>query len=198
MTSLLPNNATSFELAVESAGTLRIEGIDPQVLSTLFNADTCPEQVLTWLAWGFNIEDWGNDWPESVKRERVKVAMTANCIKGTVAAVKKTVEAFGFKCEIVEHVDEPFTFSIFVDTNGGEIPLSQITYNKMLDLVRQQKNVRSHLRNVKGAILGSAYNLTVGAIVHDYIQETFGNIAVRPTLETIIRKYNLDKTVASV
>jgi len=73
MTSLLPNNATPLERAVEGAGT----ETTAITLRTLYNPDTCPAHLLYQLAWAWSVDRWDDGWSEAVKRSVIKSSRCA-------------------------------------------------------------------------------------------------------------------------
>ena len=100
MNSLLPPNATDLERRVEAVNSA-IASI-PVPLRDLWNADTCPLELLPWLAWQLSIDAWKSYWPESIKRERVRQALAIQRRKGTVESVRSVVQSFGGSVELRE------------------------------------------------------------------------------------------------
>lgn len=97
--SLLPPNATPFERAMEQA--LAVPAL-PVPLRALWNASTCPAALLPWLAWSFSVDNWSPDWPEVVRRNVTAGAIRVAARKGTVAAVRQAIAAFGVTMSLRE------------------------------------------------------------------------------------------------
>lgn len=93
--SLLPPNATATERALEGALAARLQALQPKVLATLWNPATCPASALPWLAWQLSVDDWDEDWSESVKRAVIAASIDIHRRKGTVAAVRQAIAALG-------------------------------------------------------------------------------------------------------
>jgi phage tail P2-like protein len=92
MTSLLPPNTTQLERNAESTQ-LRIA---PQrIVPTLWNAQTCPANLLPWLAWSSSTEDWDHQWSADQKRAAIASSAEEHRYKGTPAAIKKALEVRG-------------------------------------------------------------------------------------------------------
>ncbi len=91
--SLLPPNASPLERRLtEIMGRL---GDIPSPLRELMQPDTCPIELLPWLAWHLGVDAWKDYWPEEVKRARVKAAIPIARQNGTAAAVRGVIAAFG-------------------------------------------------------------------------------------------------------
>ncbi|CCO25534.1 phage tail protein I [Maridesulfovibrio hydrothermalis] len=101
MADLLPISATKQERAL-SESMARIESV-PIPIRKLWNPDTCPVELLPWLAWSLSVDWWDDEWPESVKREMVRSSIQIHRHKGTPWAVKKALEIVGLDdAEIIE------------------------------------------------------------------------------------------------
>lgn len=99
MTSLLPPNATAAERALEAA--MRA-GIDLSAVGELWNPETCPADVLPFLACGLAISHWDPDWSEAQKRTAIADAIPFHQIKGTRAAIEQILARFHPLLSIVE------------------------------------------------------------------------------------------------
>ncbi len=92
--SLLPPNATSQELAIEGA-TARL-GEVPAPLRDVWNPDTCPAQLLPWLAWAFGVDEWDSGWSDATKRNTIKNAVAIQRRKGSVWSIKRAIADAGY------------------------------------------------------------------------------------------------------
>jgi phage tail P2-like protein len=92
--TLLPHNATDGELTIEQA-TARV-GAVPIPIRSLWNPDTCPANLLAWLAWAMSVDDWDPSWSEGVKREVIRQSVRIHKRKGTKAAVVEALQAAGY------------------------------------------------------------------------------------------------------
>ena len=98
MSSLLPLNSTQLERAIEAAFAEKTE----IPLRTLYNPDTCPVQLLPWLAWTWSVDRWDNKWSEAVKRSAIRSAFYVHAHKGTIGALRRVVEPLGYLIEVIE------------------------------------------------------------------------------------------------
>lgn len=146
--SLLPPNATAIERAIEGA-TARLGDV-PTPLRDLWNPDTCPAGLLAYLAWALSIDTWSSDWPETVKRARVRAALDIQRRKGTARSVRDVVEAFGGVVAIREWFEmvppgAPHTFELSLALNGVVGAAATADYvDAVIAEVARTKPVRSH------------------------------------------------------
>lgn len=99
--SLLPPNASRLERNLSEVSARIGEVKIP--ITDLWNPDTCPVELLPWLAWSLSVDWWDDEWPESVKREMVRSSIQIHRHKGTPWAVKKALEIVGLgDAEIIE------------------------------------------------------------------------------------------------
>ncbi len=146
--TLLPANATPFERAIE-ASVARISDV-PVPLRQLVNPDTCPPDQLPFLAWALSIDTWDSDWPDTIKRARVRSAIMIQRRKGTAASLRDVVTSFGGAVALREwwQMDPPgpaHTFSLVVSLDGIVRPEASAAYaDAVIAEVARTKPVRSH------------------------------------------------------
>lgn len=150
--TLLPPNATEQEYAIEQV-TARVEDV-PVGLRDLWNPDTCPVELLPWLAWSLSLDAWKAYWPEAVKRERIKQAILIQRRKGTAKSVRDVVETFGSAVALREWhqtvpVGAPHTFEVIL-TMGASVPNTAEFQQDIVDEVSRTKPVRSHFTLTAG------------------------------------------------
>lgn len=114
MTRLLAFNGSALELAFEQA--VAAPAL-PVPLRDLVSPDNIAAKWLPWLAFALSVDDWDPTWPESVRRRVVAQSIDVHRRKGTLAAVKQAVAAFGGSISIrewweTEPPGEPGTFSL--------------------------------------------------------------------------------------
>ena len=165
--TLLPPNASPLERAVEQA-TASFADL-PVPLRELWNPDTCPVGLLPYLAWALSIDAWSSDWPEAIKRARVRQAMAIQRRKGTAESVRAVVESFGGAVALrewwqMEPRGLPHTFQLAVTLNGeGGAPASAAFTDAVIAEVRRTKPVRSHFTYALGANLAGSIGLVSAA-----------------------------------
>lgn len=148
MNSLLPPSATAGELALE-ASTARVGDVDVP-LRSLWNPQTCPEDLLPWLAWALSIDAWKSYWPIEVKRARIASALAIQRHKGTVQSIRDVIAAFGGAVVMKEWWETtppgvPHTFSLALTLSGqdGQEATAQYVDDVIAEIDRT-KPVRSH------------------------------------------------------
>lgn len=164
MSDMLPYNATAQESALAET-TARISDV-PVIVREVWNPDTCPVDVLPWLAWAFSVDDWDTNWTTDQKRRTIKESIVSQRIKGTPGAVKRQLAALGYDVQIVEWfkqspAGEPYTFEVYVTSN--QYPLTQADFQKILQVIYTNKNLRSHMNETQ-LIVRSEDKTTVGII----------------------------------
>lgn len=139
--SMLPPNATELEQRLVEA--TRFDGL-PAPLRDLWNPDTCPADLLPWLAWSWSVEHWESDWTEAQKRAVIGDAVYMHRHKGTLGAVKRALSTLGYRAEVSEwfdHDGNPYTFRIAFDNFFED----DDAYRRFIRLIDSAKNVRSLL-----------------------------------------------------
>lgn len=144
--SLLPSNATELERAVEQASARMAEL--PVPLRELWHPDTCPDNLLPWLAWSLSLDSWQPYWPESVKRARIRQAIEIQRHKGTTKSVREVVSSFGSALALREWwqltpVGVPHTFEVVL-TLGAGVPNTAAYQQDIIGEIGRTKPVRSH------------------------------------------------------
>lgn len=147
---LLPANATPAERALSEA-TARIGEIQTPIRS-LWNPQTCPPELLPWLAWALSVDDWRSEWSDQQKRDTIAASYTVHSIKGTIGALRAALGALGYRLEITEWQDtggqlQPYEFTVDLDVTGAAFVGD--VYNSAIKLIDNVKNVRSHLARLR-------------------------------------------------
>jgi len=169
--SLLPPNATLQERALE-ASAARISAV-PVPLRQLVQPDTCPLDLLPWLAWQLSVDSWKSYWSEAVRRARVRSAMTIHRQKGTAESVKDVVAAFGGAILLREWwqqtpMGEPHTFDLVMTLSGsGGQSATAAFVDDVIAEVNRTKPVRSHFTFTQG--IDSSTALAVVSVTHPVI-----------------------------
>lgn len=92
MSDLFPPNATAQERAISEA----IDRTVPVVVREVWNPDTCPSDLLPWLAWAFSVDEWDSGWSDEVKRAAIAASVSIHRKKGTLWAVRTALENIGY------------------------------------------------------------------------------------------------------
>lgn len=144
MHSLLPLNSTPLERAVEAASNEDLK----VTLRTLYNPDTCPAHLLYQLAWAWSVDRWDDTWSETIKRSVIRSSFYVHAHKGTIGALRRVVEPFGYLIEVVEWFNAtppavPGTFALKIGVS--EAGISEQTYQELTWLIDDAKPVSRHL-----------------------------------------------------
>lgn len=143
MPSLLPPNATRLENHIEAL-TQRQEAMPPN-FEKIWQADTCPVELLPWLAWALSVDEWDANWPEAQKRKTITDSAFIHKHKGTRAAVERALSALPFSTTLLEWFEQqppsnPYTF--LIQTTPTELNVQDAA--TLIRLVNAAKNLRSH------------------------------------------------------
>ena len=125
-------------------------------LRDLWNPATCPVNFLPYLAWAFSVDRWDESWAETVKRQVVSDAFYIHQHKGTISAIRRVVEPFGFLIRVVEwwqNGEAPGTFRL--DIGVQDQGITEETYQELERLISDAKPCSRHL-------LGMSINLQSG------------------------------------
>ena len=173
MNSLLPPGSSALERRLaEACGDISTV---PVPLRELWNPDTCPEHLLPGLAWSFSVDRWDEAWPEAVKRQVVRDAYFIHRQKGTIAAVRRVVEPFGFLIRVIEwwqSGETPGTFRL--DIGVQDQGITEETYQELERLIAGAKPVSRHL-------VGLSINLqTTGSVITGAVSYQGDELTVYP------------------
>lgn len=165
--TLLPRNASELERALE-ASMARLADV-PVPLRDLWNPDTCPVELLPYLAWALSIDSWSSAWSETVKRARVRQALAIQRRKGTSSSVRDVIESFGGVVAIREWWQmappgEPHTFSLVLNvTDDQGAPADAGYVDAVIAEVYRTKPVRSHFTFSQALSTAGALGLVAAA-----------------------------------
>lgn len=156
--SLLPVGSSELEIAAAKACAELSR--TPIPLRQLCDPDSCPSSLLPYLAWAFSVDRWDEKWPEIIKRQAIKDAYFIHRHKGTVGALRRVVEPFGYLIRIIEWwqnggVPGTFRLDIGVQQQG----ITEETFLELERLIADAKPVSRHLMglNINLDTQGAAY-----------------------------------------
>jgi phage tail P2-like protein len=179
--SLLPHNATAQERALEAV--IAPPLMPPVPLREIWDPETCPANLLPWLAFAFSVDEWDPAWPEAAKREVIRQSFQVHRRKGTVGAVRRALEAVFDKAQLQEWFETggaPHTFRVaLTDVVQGS---SSIAAAKAI--IERTKPVRSHLSVIQVQTTPVA-SLRVGSAVAVRISQTVDAVFPRAVLAQV-------------
>ncbi|WP_312203809.1 phage tail protein I [Mixta calida] len=141
---LLPSGSSVLEVAAADA-CAKIEAI-PVPLRRLWNAQTCPVELLPYLAWAWSVDRWDASWPEATKRSVVAASEYVHRHKGTIGSLRRVVEPLGYLIRIIEWWktgEAPGTFRL--DVGVLDTGITQEMYNELERLIADAKPCSRHL-----------------------------------------------------
>ncbi|WP_375170719.1 phage tail protein I [Marinobacter sp.] len=145
-TPLLPSNATPLERAAAEA-LAEIQRV-PVPLRTLWNPQTCPAQLLPYLAWAFSVDRWDPTWTEAAKRDVIATSFYVHRKKGAISALRRVVDPQGYLLKVTEWWQTeppgaPGTFALKIGVLDKGI--DEETYFELERLVDDAKPVSRHI-----------------------------------------------------
>lgn len=160
----LPPNATALERAL-AATMASVLDLVPLRAREVWDMDTCPAELLPWLAWTYGVDAWDDQWTEEQKRKVIKSSVSVHRYKGTIGAVKDAIGALGLDAQVQEWFNQvppgdPYTFKLII--NAQQVGISQLQFMRLLETVNSARNLRSWLDEVK-ATISSATTLKTAA-----------------------------------
>lgn len=183
--SLLPPNAQKVEYHLEQLSA-RLEGVaDP--VQGLWDAATCPEHLLPYLAWSFSIDNWEIEWDAREKRALLADAIRIHRQKGTLGSVKRALGAIGFHLEIQEwfqYGGTPHTFRIDAyhsDLQRAGLSADAETLERVRRYILNVKPARSHFDLRVGVTVPALSGFRAGARVR---LRSEANQVARPAVQT--------------
>lgn len=148
--TILPPNATRMERALDLVDAARFDPL-PIPVADLWNPETCPAQLLPWLAWGVSIDLWETSWTDQVKRDAIAGAIPEQRRKGTKLSVRKALDRIDPLIGLTEWFEDPvnlqpFTFRLDLpDRNTSAIDYDAATIERLLRDIAAVKPLRAHM-----------------------------------------------------
>ncbi|HDG4082600.1 TPA: phage tail protein I [Staphylococcus aureus] len=172
MNSLLPSGSSPLERRAAQA----CAGISDlnTPLRDLWNPDRCPVKFLPYLAWAFSVDRWDEKWTAAEKRKAVKDAFYIHRRKGTIAAIRRVIEAMGYSMSIAEWwqvADPRGTFRLTIDVN--DVGITEEIVRELERLIGDARPVSRHIAQLSittkvSGFIYSAVSVHDGDIVTVY------------------------------
>ncbi|BEL90427.1 phage tail protein I [Serratia marcescens] len=159
MNSLLPPGSSPLERrAAEACASISDLNVP---LRDLWNPARCPIKFLPYLAWAFSVDRWDEKWTAAEKRKAVTDAFYIHRRKGTVAAIRRVIEAMGFSMSIAEWwevADPRGTFRLTIDVN--DVGITDEIVRELERLIGDARPVSRHIAglNIKTVTRGKIYS----------------------------------------
>ncbi|AQT63067.1 phage tail protein I [Serratia marcescens] len=147
MNSLLPPGSSPLERrAAEACASISDLSVP---LRDLWNPARCPVKFLPYLAWAFSVDRWDEKWTAAEKRKAVTDAFYIHRRKGTVAAIRRVIEAMGYSMSIAEWwevADPRGTFRLTIDVN--DVGITDEIVHELERLIGDAKPVSRHISGI--------------------------------------------------
>lgn len=148
MNALMPPNSTRVEKNLAEIGQ---DAFDLPSIKILRDVPAVPSQFLSFIAYQNSVDYWDESWQDSLKRKVIQDAKSQHKLKGTVAAIRRALEPFGYEVKIIEWFQAqpnltPGTFHLELDLIGKS--LNEEIYNEVNRLVSDAKAASRHLTNL--------------------------------------------------
>ena len=138
MTTLAPPGASEIERRLDAAAAVCLGAVPAALPQTAWDVDQIPAAWLPVLAWALSLDLWDPVWSARQKRAVIRQAVALHREHGTVAAIRRVLEAIGAIYDYVEPPEAPFTATITIH-NTATLLLDELT------------EVRAQLERVKRA-----------------------------------------------
>lgn len=182
MNSLLPPGSSQLERrAAEACAGISDLSVP---LRDLWNPARCPVKFLPYLAWAFSVDRWDEKWTAAEKRKAVTDAFYIHRRKGTVAAIRRVIEAMGYSMSIAEWwevADPRGTFRLTIDVN--DVGITDEIVKELDRLIGDAKPVSRHIAGIVIAtrttgIISIGATVTHGDIITIYPQDVEADDAI--------------------
>ena len=165
--SLLPGNACDLERQAAKA-LAQIQRV-PIPLRQLWNPNTCPTQLLPYLAWSLSVDRWDGNWSDATKRAAIRASFFIHSRKGTIGALRRVVEPLGYLIEIIEWWQTvpdgvPGTFALKVGVL--ETGITEEMYQELTWLIDDAKPLTRPLTGLAISLETTGY-IGIGACVSE-------------------------------
>src|SRR5690606_642898 len=109
------------------------------------------------LAYQESVDRWSDAWPDQVKRQVINDSFFVHKRKGTIGAIRRVVEPFGYLLEVVEWFQEELpgprgTFRLRLGVNNEGI--TEETYLELERLIDQAKPLSRHMLGLQITLIG--------------------------------------------
>jgi len=163
--SLLPPNASQLLRDLESVFGKSFDL--PTLNRYVVNPDLAPSHILPWLAWALSVDDWSDNWSETIRRNVIKASVDIHRKKGTIGALKKALQAFNYTNikveEWFEYGADPYFFRVFFDVREPGFDVNILP--QVQKVIESTKNARSHLESLRAYLSAEMGLVSIGSII---------------------------------
>lgn len=141
-TSLLPDNATPLETALERT-IAKMLGEIPSPFPALWRPDEVPVAQLPWLAEALGVFEWDAKAPEMQKRNTLKNHWANQRQAGMEVSLKRAISPLGYGVQLkpwYEFGGSPYYFYLEIDVSGKKIDSALLS--RVEDRIQLSKSER--------------------------------------------------------
>ncbi|KAB2762286.1 phage tail protein I [Brucella anthropi] len=168
--SILPARSSPLTVALLAAELARIATVDPTIIATIWNPETCPKVLLPYLAMGVSVDVWSADWSDDQQRRVIAASPMVHRLKGTRGAVERALAAFDLETQIVEWWEDGSrrgTFRVeILYRNGGPVFDLETQVSAILSVDAAKPKSRIFATR---AVLQAQGSLYVGALAQAHL-----------------------------
>lgn len=163
--SLLPPNASQLLRDLENVFGKSFDL--PTLNRYVVNPDLAPAHILPWLAWALSVDDWSDNWSETIRRNVIKASVDIHRKKGTIGALKKALQAFNYTNikveEWFEYGADPYFFRVFFDVREPGFDVNILP--QVQKVIESTKNARSHLESLRAYLSAEMGLVSIGSVI---------------------------------
>lgn len=174
-TSLLPDNATALETALERTLAKLLDDI-PSPFPALWRPADAPSEHLPWLAEALGVTEWDSASSELEKRETLAAQWPNQREAGMGVALRRAISPLGFGVLLkpwYEYGGAPYSFIVEITLNNNPIALSLL--NRVQQRINESKSERDTyelaiiVENIDGGVSGAEAAVYAGVVFTDMV-----------------------------
>ena len=156
----------------------------PVDLHRLWDPFSCPVTFLSWLADSLSVDTWDENWPESVKRRVIAESVPSHIKKGTVGAIRASLNALDVDVQLQEwwqtggvpHTAKLTAIANVNLTSDGDTFLTPRNQAHIWQVVSAHKPLRTQVDFIIGVNLHNQVEVYGGASTTNLQQITWQDI----------------------
>lgn len=170
---LLTPIASRLQRDLEAVDTAALSAIDLP-LRQLWDVETCPINLLPYLAFALSVDVWDPTWSEETKRQVVRESMLVHWRKGTRGAVEDAMASISAPIIIEEWWEQspmgvPGTMKINIDLDQSNEDITKVVDNAQKALLRSKRMTIVPTILLKNTI---SLSTNIAAAAHGIIRQT--------------------------
>lgn len=145
MKTILPNTSTELERDLEQTAFFANRVPENFKFQWIWNPYLCPTELLPWLAWALDVDEFDHSWPEQKKRDVIAASPVVNRKKGTLESIRRVIRSAGFgEIEVTENSGHWAEYDVKLEEH-----LTAEQYKNVVNLLYYTAPARNRLRAVR-------------------------------------------------